>query len=107
MSRLYIRVLYNLAEDDFSVTSDIKDSSLKDILGEVVRSKIGAGKDECAPEEREVYEIKCGIDLSDDSITTSSDCGNKGLETGLLMELLTRMNEDGSVRKRKETKDGG
>jgi len=100
MSKLYIRVLYNFADDDFSVTSDIKDSSLKEILGEVVRSKIGAGKDKSYPEEREIYEIKCEIDLSDDLITTSSNCGNKSLETGLLMELLTRMNEDGSVRKK-------
>lgn len=59
----------------------------------MLRSQIGVGRDDAKANEKDVYQIKCEIDLADDSIIIKSDCGNKGLEIGILAELLKRMNE--------------
>lgn len=79
------------------LSTNVKQEHLKEAMENVVRSKLGAGKDESEREEHSVYSIRCVIDLACDSITTSSDCGNKSLETGILWAVFKNMSEDGTV----------
>jgi len=49
---------------------------------------MGTGKDANPAKKLEVYHITLEIDLIDDTITVTHDCGNKGLVAGILMDIL-------------------
>ena len=45
--------------------------------------------------KRDVYKITLAVDLSEDIITVTSDCGNLGLVAGILMDIqMDLINED-------------
>ena len=95
--KLQMKVLYNLEPDTYEIQSDIKQERWKDMLEAFIRAKMQGGEDNREVNEEAIYEIRLGIDLTDDSITVGSNCGNKGLETGILMQLFNRMNDGGIV----------
>ena len=99
MSKLKIWISFNINTENCEVVTNVKREALKDLLGDVVRSKVGLGSDESKPNDHDVYEICSEIDLKDDSISTSSNCGNKGLETGILMGAFQRMTDEGYIRR--------
>lgn len=94
---LHIKLTLDLRSDELTLTTNVKEKRLKDLMGEVVRSQIGAGEDNNPIKKRDVYTINVSIDLSCDAISITSDCGNKGLETGILAEALVRMDETGKI----------
>jgi hypothetical protein len=96
-SELHIKVTLDVTTDTFQVETDINQELLKEMLGEIVRSMFGAGEDHAKANVQDVYMVDITIDLSDDGIRISSDCGNKGLETGIIAEALFRMNDDGTI----------
>ena len=98
MAKLSIIIKHDIVNNVYEIETDVKDSMLKEVLGEVVRSKMGAGKDDSPANQVDVYRIEISIDLSDDLISTSSNCGNKGLETGIILDAFQRMDEKGVVR---------
>jgi hypothetical protein len=98
MSDLHIKLKLDVRDDTFRVETDVKRERLKDLLGEVVRSLIGAGQDGSPVEERDIYTVDITIDLSSDAIQIASDCGNKGLETGIIAGAFARIEEDGTLR---------
>lgn len=94
---IIIDIKANMLNGEVKVETNIKNAMLKEVLSDVVRSKIGMGKDDSVAENYDIYDIHCTIDLDGDIITTSSNCGNKSLETGILGAVLQNMSEDGSV----------
>jgi hypothetical protein len=98
VAKLSIIIKHDIVNNVYEIETDVKDSMLKEMLGEVVRSKMGAGEDDSPANQVDVYRIEISIDLSDDSISTSSNCGNKGLETGLILDAFQRLDEKGVVR---------
>jgi len=96
-SALHIKLQFNATKDAFLVETDVKQERLKDVLGEVVRVLIGAGEDHSDTEIKDIYTVDITIDLSEDEIWISSDCGNKGLESGIIAEAFVRMNKDGVI----------
>lgn len=98
MSDLHIKLKLDVRDGTFQVETDVKKGRLKDLLGEVVRSLIGAGQDDSTVEERDIYTVDIAIDLSSDAIQISSDCGNKSLETGIIAGAFARIEENGTLR---------
>lgn len=85
---LFMTIVYDVKKDDFTIESNVKPEMRGELLAEFIHSQVGAGADETPREERDVYTIKLGIDLSDDTFYVRHDCGNKGLRDGILMRVL-------------------
>lgn len=62
--------------------------ALEDILSTWVQHQIGRGEDKSEPVQRDLYKIKIGLVVEDDSFCTEADTGNKGLTAGLVMEVF-------------------
>lgn len=82
------QIKYNLKENTFRITSEVKEEHIKDIIGNVLRAQIGTGSDERKSAEKTEYIIIIDLELEDDTFKVSSDTGNKSLTTGILMQLL-------------------
>lgn len=54
---------------------------------------IGRGVDESNANEHDEYRIVIGLELSDDSWGITSNTGNKGLTTGILMDVIKRLDK--------------
>jgi hypothetical protein len=96
MSRLFVKFAYPI-EDPAAyeiVDTDMKESGIIEVLEAFIHGSIGAGPDPRKPNELEVYKLRVDIDLTCDRIVVKSDCGQKGLELGILMDILTRMTQD-------------
>lgn len=75
----------------FKIDTNMKASYVPDIIEAYLQDVMGAGKDANPANEWEVYEITLEIDLTDDTITVTHNCGNLGLVTGILMNILRRL----------------
>jgi hypothetical protein len=62
--------------------------TLDDILSTWIRGQIGRGEDPSPPVERDIYTVKLGLSLDDDTFCTESNTGNKGLTCGIVMGVL-------------------
>jgi hypothetical protein len=94
MADLFIDITFPISErEQFKIDTNVKDDKIADVISEFLRSQIGAGRDENEPHVREVYRIRLELDLADDSFTTYSDTGNKGLRDGILMEVVQKLTE--------------
>lgn len=92
MSKLFIQVKYPIDNPaNFEIDSDIKKEKRVDILSEFIRTQLGQGADASDAEEHDVYTIRLVLDLRDDTFTCQHNCGNMGLVTGILMDVLKRM----------------
>ena len=90
---LFIAITYPVNDpESLTVDTNVKDECLVDLLGEVLRSEMGAGSDKSEAIHRDAYEVRIDIDLSCDDIRISSNCGNKGLTTGILISTLKIIN---------------
>ena len=80
-----------------TINTDVKHERVSDFLVDWMRAtQIGQGKDDSEAVEREEYRIGINIDLADDSFTTKTDTGNKGLTCGIVMNVVGRI-EKGDV----------
>jgi hypothetical protein len=85
---LFLTVRYDVTKDTFEIESNIKPDKRAEVITEFIRCQIGAGRDETPREERDVYTIKLGLALVDDTFYVEHDCGNKGLRDGILMRVM-------------------
>ncbi len=92
MSKLFVTFKYPMT-GTFKIETNMKASHIPDIIEAYLQDVIGAGKDATSAKGLEVYEITLEIDLTDDTITVTHDCGNKGLLAGILMTILKRLHE--------------
>ena len=93
MSKLFIDITYPIDNPDArEVKSNIKPHLLRDfLLDPVLRGMIGKGKDNRKAKELDVYHIRIECDLSYDNVSVKHDCGNAGLMTGIIMDVVDRM----------------
>lgn len=74
-----------------SIRTNAKPEALKEILTEFLRTQIGLGEDKSSPNEQDYYTITISLQLERDVFTVKSDTGNKGLTTGIVMEVLNNL----------------
>jgi hypothetical protein len=89
-----IEIRFNVKEPEKTViyTNARKDNdAVEEILSTWVRSQIGQGGDLSERVEREVYTVKIGLILEDDSFCSEADTGNKGLTCGIVMDVLQNL----------------
>ena len=66
-------------------------NALEDILSTWVQGQLGRGEDPSPAVERDVYTIKLGLVIEDDSFCTEADTGNKGLTCGIVVDVLQNL----------------
>jgi len=90
---LSIILKYNVKNDSFEMSSDIKGEKITEILSDWIRGQFGLGVDESKPNDKEIYTIIIKLDLEDDTFTTESDTGNKSLTCGIVAHFLEKKGE--------------
>ena len=73
------------------VGTNMKASCVPGLIENYIQDITGAGEDDTPANKWEVYEITLEIDLTDDTITVTHNCGNLGLVAGILMDILRRL----------------
>ncbi len=86
-NNVYIIIDYDLVEDSFVLKSNATKEGLVNTLDAWLVNQIGQGEDFSPMNEELNYKIKIKLDLTDDSFTTISDTGNKGLTAGIVMNF--------------------
>ena len=85
-------ILFNVNEPEKTVIrTNVKRRVIGDLLNEWVRTQIGQGGDEREAEHKPEYRVQIQLDIRSDTFTTSSDTGNRGLTTGIVLEVLRRL----------------
>jgi len=87
---LFINLEYNLDKDTHKIRTNVRKDLVYDTISTFLSTQIGQGADEKKANERKIYHIKIGLDLSLDTFTVSDNTGNKGLRDGILLEIVKR-----------------
>jgi len=99
MERLWIEIEYWITKQEnvpkITIHTNIKQHLVSGLLMDWVQDQMGRGVDESKAEDKEVYNIRIQIDLSDDTFYTKSDTGNKGLTCGIVADVARRFDEHG------------
>ena len=86
---------YTLGErgekDSVEIGGDIRKDKAADIIAEWIRTQMGEGEDRSPSHNRKTYHIEIDLDLSNDSMRATHDCGNKGLRDGILLRVLKKL----------------
>jgi len=91
---LFIKISYCFNKPETSIIrTNVKTERLRDLLNDYLYNQIGKGEDKRKLNEKEVYDIEIGVDLSDDTFYVSSDTGNDGLTCGIIMHVSAILNE--------------
>jgi len=77
--------------DKTCIFTNAKKEALEEIISTWVQDQIGRGRDSNEPINRDLYVIKIGLGLEDDSFATESNTGNKDLTCGIVMDVLCRL----------------
>ena len=91
LEHLTMEIAYDIKKSTFKISSDMKEKAYPEIIEGFIRSQIGAGRDTSKPNELDVYHITLKWYPEDDTITASSDTGNKGLREGILLDVLKQL----------------
>lgn len=91
---LKTEVKYNSKENTYHIASEVKKEKIQKVIEELLRSQIGAGSDNSEPIKRDIYTIVIDLELEDDTFNVSADTGNKSLTTGILAQLVQRLDKD-------------
>lgn len=94
MPNLKLQLQYDVADDTFSVDTNIREENICDVVSEFLREQTGAGVDKSTRNDRDVYTIQISLDLSCDKFTGKSNCGNLGLRDGIIMRYLSKRNRN-------------
>ena len=86
---IWVKLTFNLLTGKFKVKTNCNDP--KDhLVSKFLETQVGKGKDDSEAVERNIYNIKIGLDMSNDTFYVSHDCGNKGLRDGILLHYLSK-----------------
>jgi len=100
MSKLFVDVTYPFENpNSFTIQSNVKTEKVPDILADYFHSIIGDGKTDKRPYvEKDVYHIGLVLTMADggDTYTVYSDTGNTGLTIGILMDVIKRLDDNGT-----------
>ena len=90
---ILIEVDFPWKDEEFTVRTNAKREALDELLVDWLRSQMGQGADESPIEEHPVYKLKLGFRVSDDGFALESNCGNKGLEAGILGRVMALLSK--------------
>ncbi|MFA5098733.1 MAG: hypothetical protein WC461_00740 [Candidatus Paceibacterota bacterium] len=93
---ILIKIEFHLNEGKRSVikTNAVDRAAVEEILEEFLLSQMGKGEDQSRAEEKDIYEISIGLDMSGgDVFYTKSDTGNKGLTAGIVDWILQNLDD--------------
>lgn len=92
ITKLFVEFNYPINEPDkVELKSNIKHHLVSDIICDFLQSQTGKGADSSPPQDRDIYFIRLELDLTNDSFTSFSNCGNLGLRDGILMDIIRRL----------------
>jgi hypothetical protein len=91
---LFVNIEFNIKTNKAKFDTNIKKDKLSDIIATFLQGQMGAGSDPSKAIERDVYKIRLELDLSDDTFSSSSNCGNKGLRDGILYACVAQLEKD-------------
>ena len=91
----YLMIDYDTIGKEYWYSGNIKGEYITEIVSDFLHLQIGKGGDDSERENHDLYQINLKLDLSSDTYTTSSNCGNKGLREGILMYFLQKLREEG------------
>lgn len=83
--------------DAYEFFGDVKGEAVSTLIETWVQSVVGAGADDSPPEKRDVYRISITWFPEDDTFRIQSNTGNKGLRDGILMRILSLLEESEAV----------
>lgn len=85
---IIVTIEFDMKNETVKIGGNAKKGAVQELLESYLHGCIGSGKDPAPPVKRDIYNIKLGIDLSDDTWFVEHDCGNKSLREGLVMATL-------------------
>ena len=88
---LEMAVSYDLNTGRGTVGGSINKKGQLDVLEVLIRSEVGAGKDESKAVERDVYHINIRWYPDGDVFEIKDDVGNKGLRFGILTRVFCQL----------------
>lgn len=91
---LAIEIKWHVEENKYQIKTNMKKSYVADFLLDWMETQMGKGIDKSKREEKEIYTIKISLDMSDDSYTTITNTGNKGLTAGIVMSTVEAVKYD-------------
>ena len=93
MKDIFIDLTYNLDEDNFKISTNVKEEKITDLLSTFIMTQIGQGVDNRKSKENSVYNIHIELDMTTDTFTVSHNCGNNGLRDGIIVRYISKMME--------------
>lgn len=95
LKRLNLIVTYPMDTCVPKIDSDIKREYWGEIIEDFLVLQMGYGKDPATATDKPVYRIHLQLDVGDDdAYYVESDCGNRGLRNGILMDTLTKIHNN-------------
>jgi len=91
---IVVELEFDMKADKVQIRTNAKHDKVVDLLEDYLHSCVGTGKDPAPAEEREVYTINLGVELSEDIWGSSHNCGNKGLREGIVMRVLKMLTDE-------------
>ena len=73
------------------IKTNAKPELVKGILESWIMDQIGLDEDQRQPEIKERYHISIRLDLRDNTFVTTSDTGNTALTTGIIVNILRKL----------------
>ncbi len=73
-----------------TIRTNARPEAIEELLATWIAGQQGKGEDDRKPNELSEYVIVIELDLSNDSFTTRSNTGNKGLTAGIVMDVFSR-----------------
>lgn len=93
MEELVLLIDYDGINDTFCFNGNVKKERIPDLINDFLYLQIGKGEDKRKAEDHDLYTITIYLDLSDDTFSSGSNCGNYGLRDGILMRAVQKLNK--------------
>ena len=89
---IIMEINFNIKEPSKTVIkTNARREAVSEILEAWIFSQIGQGKDSRESNKKNEYTIVIKLDLSDDTFSTDSDTGNKGLTCGIVIHVFNSL----------------
>ena len=96
MSSLYVEITFSLEHyPDYQIKTDVRDDKISDFLTGYLQEIVIGGVmiDEGGTEGRDPYTVKIELDMTTDTYTTTSNTGDDGLTTGIVLLVVAKLHE--------------
>jgi len=90
---IVIEMEFDMKADKVQIKTNAKHEKVIDLLEDYLHAQVGTGKDTAPPEQHDVYKITIGVELGEDIWGSNHNCGNRGLREGIIMRVLTMIDQ--------------